>query len=518
MSLHAAAAGTSEHAQSYAASNPYAHPFTQQPQLNFYPPTSGSPHLLGQPPYVGSHLYGNTGNHHSNLPQNLSGNHKDQIKKEPKIPQQQVQMSPTQEYDGYSDKYVGNQSASLKETQKSLSSLSPTSQDHFSHHFKKEHLNSKPSQYLTQENFDAHRKSHLDQPRLTEGTQDQSTVENLTKPSTEQPGKEASVSSDQPNQMSHEKNKNFASHNDRQNELEQISPVPSSASQQSDHAFPRKHLEEPMVDGEKVSPIASDRTNPVGLRVEPIPEPPFGALSPTTPISNPKQSENVSPSPTNQRPMEVTSTPIPPSRDAGFTEPVGQPEPSALDKLKSLANRTDDLVMRTTKPDHGQGHGQGQEYPRDAEKKTSESSEQKNLDRHQSYQSSEYSSDSEDRSVWNISHWILSLSTVNISQMNSSSILLLPFPSLFRYDERAGSYEDIRRSISSEENLQMARERNPGFPFPPFALGGLGGLHTFLCPIESVFPCKNTFQWWIQDSQTARVNGCANLLFDQISP
>ena len=397
MSLHAAAAGTQEHAQTYPASNPYVHPFTQQPQLNFYPPTTGSTHHLGQSAFGGSHLYGNTVNHHSNRPQNLSGNHKEQSKKEglkePKIPQQQVQMPPTQEYDGYSDKYVGNQSASLKETQKSLSSLSPTSQDHFSHHFKKEHLNSKPSQYLTQENFDVHRNSHL-----TEGTQGQS-AENLTKPSTEQPGKEVPVSTTLSDQMSNEKNKNFTSHNDRQNELEQISPVPSSASQHSDHAFPRKHLEEPMVDGEKVSPIASDRTNPVGLHVEQIPEPPFGALSPTTPISNPKQSENVSPSPVNQRPMEVTSTPIPPSRDAGCADPAGEPEPSALDKLKSLANRTDDLVMRTTKPDHGQGHG----YPGDAEKRTSEASEHKKLERHQSYQSSEYSSDSEDRSVQNIS-------------------------------------------------------------------------------------------------------------------
>ena len=65
----------------------------------------------------------------------------------------------------------------------------------------------------------------------------------------------------------------------------------------------------------------------------------------------------------------------------------------------------------------------------------------------------------------------------------SQYFIHITFSLMFRYDERAGSYEDIRRSISSEENFQMARERNPGFPFPPFALGGLGGIHAF-----SLFP------------------------------
>ena len=213
MSLHAAAAGSQEHVQNYSASHPYAHNPFSQPQLNFYPPTAGSPHHpLAQPPYGGSHLYGNTGNHHSDdLPENLSGNKTDQSKnpdglKEPKLPQQQVQMPPTQEYDvnSYSDKYVANQSASLKETQKSPSSLSPSSQDHFSHHFKNEHLNTKTSQYLTQEKFDAHRNLNQD----FRDNQSADEAENLTKPSTEQSGVRPSVATNPDDQMSSESNKN----------------------------------------------------------------------------------------------------------------------------------------------------------------------------------------------------------------------------------------------------------------------------------------------------------------------
>ena len=33
----------------------------------------------------------------------------------------------------------------------------------------------------------------------------------------------------------------------------------------------------------------------------------------------------------------------------------------------------------------------------------------------------------------------------------------------------------------------MARERTPGFPFPPFALGGLGGMHAFFYSIEPLY-------------------------------
>ena len=411
MSLHAAAAGTQEHAQNYPGStNPYAHPFTQSP-LNFYPPASAPAHHLGQSAYGGSHLYGNTGNHHSNLPQNLSGNQKDQRSKreglkEPQVPHQQVQMSPTQEYDVsscYSDKYVGNRSAGLKETQKSFPPLSPSSQDHFSHHFKNEHLNSKPSQYLSQENFGAHKNLNLEQSDHTQDLRENQSVpeaENLSKPSTNH--QSDSETSKMTNQMSTDDNESknelpkeslFASHSDRQNELEQISPIPSS-NQHSDHSLPRKPLEEPMVDGEKVSPIVSDRTNPVSLHGDQIPEPLFGALSPTTPISNAKKSQDVSPSPTNQRPVEVTSTPIPLSRDAGSVE---DPEPSALDKLKSLAGRTDDLVLRTNKTVSGD-HGQGQGHLGEGERRSHEVTDHKSLDRRQSYQSSEYSSDSEDRS------------------------------------------------------------------------------------------------------------------------
>ena len=76
----------------------------------------------------------------------------------------------------------------------------------------------------------------------------------------------------------------------------------------------------------------------------------------------------------------------------------------------------------------------------------------------------------------------------------SQYFIHITFLLLLRYDERAGSYEDIRRSISSEENFQMARERTPGFPFPPFALGGLGGMHAFFFSIKPfVFCCENTF-------------------------
>ena len=311
MSLHAAAAGTQEHAQTYPGStNPYAHPFAQQPQLSFYPPTSAPAHHLGQSAYGGSHLYGNTGNHHSNLPQNLSGNQKDQHNnreglKEPQIPQKPIQMPPTQEYDVscYSDKYVGNRPAGLKEIQKSFPSLSPSSQDHFFHHFEKEHLNSKPSQYLSQENFEAHRKLNLEQSDVVDSSQDLgrsqsvSEAENLSKPSASEQLENQVLDerkmSPRPDDNSSKNNQNLpkdsplTSHSDRQNELEQISPIPSS-NQHSDHLLPRKPLEEPMVDGEKVSPIVSDRTNPVGLHADQIPEPPFGALSPTIPTSNPK--------------------------------------------------------------------------------------------------------------------------------------------------------------------------------------------------------------------------------------
>lgn len=348
-------------------------------------------------------------------------------------------MAPTQDFDVGSC-YVnpnGNQSEDLKTTQQSQhTALNSSTQDQSS--FQHRHLNIENSQYSTQDSFDAHsnnRSLFIDQSRLVDCSQDFSNqsaakeeAENLRKSDTRRPAD--SVENGRPplnllapeNDSSRDSSKappqnqsNLAVHvDDKQNEVDQISPVPTSREQQ--HAdYTRTPLEEPMVDGEKISPIVAERTNSVGLHGEHIMEPPFGELSPReTPTASTgasKQVQDVSPSPTSQRPVEVTSTPIPLNRDASEKNAT---EPSALDKLKSLANRTDNLVLSQLQSHGDQGQNLGAQ-------------DQRREDRRLSCQDSECSSDSEDRfQIW---QWCFAENNFN----NFTKYNSVPFVSLTFY-------------------------------------------------------------------------------------
>ncbi len=362
MSLHAAATATTaaqEHA--HAQTNPYsAHPFSQSP-LAFYPPPAAPLHPSALLPT--SHLHSNS----TNSPQNFSCRSQKEVFPAAQgaltqLPQEQLKMAPMQDFDASrchsNNGFAKNQSEALKETQGQSAQVAASRVS------SQRHLNSDAAQYHGNQG-DPQSKLFLDQSDLLghaphdfpqKSTRE---PENLTKPGTSQSSDAAGTRRDEP---------------------AQISPVPGAHAQPP----PRTPLEEPMVDGEKISPIASDRPGGPGgggglLPGQHLHEPPFNDLSlnKTPPAGDAETPQAASPSPSAQRPLEVTSTPIPPGRDGLGPALLGDPGPSALEKLKSLANRTDDLVLR------GQGHG-GQGQRSSSEKQGS-------------YQDSECSTDSEDR-------------------------------------------------------------------------------------------------------------------------
>ncbi len=300
--------------------------------------------------------------------------------------------------------YSRDQSEALKSRQLPPFSI-PSQSQHFSHsalsqdfmHYAN-HLNFKASQLSTQEKIGLPGNQRVNQSQpISKPSQIEENLKNQTetqKPdSSSQPENLGDISAKSTNQTAPSENQTASTNqsqdnnSDRQGESSQISPVPSN---QIPEHLTRTPLEDPMVDGEKISPIASDRPNHAQAHVDQTPEPPFSDLSPNTTTSTAKPSQEVSPV-SNMEPMKITSTPIPPrdlERDLD-QELERNREPTALDKLKSLASRTDDIAQGHLRPDVGQGQS--------VIKSTHEENMQRMSERRSSYPSSEYSSDSEER-------------------------------------------------------------------------------------------------------------------------
>ncbi len=341
-------------------------------------------------------------------PQNLTSNSRENLKSDKlavssSLPQQTPSLSQENSDVDLRRFYSRDQPEALKSRQLPPFSV-PSQSQHFSHssvsqdfmHYAN-HLNFKASQLSTQEKFGLPDNQRVNQtqshPKLSQEENLKIQAETHKPDSSSQSETRTHISAQSANQTAPSENQTAPTNqgqdnnSDRQGESSQISPVPSS---QIPEHLTRTPLEDPMVDGEKISPIASDRPNHAQAHVDQTPEPPFSDLSPTTTTSTTKPSQEVSPV-SNMEPMKITSTPIPPrdlERDLDL-ELERKREPTALDKLKSLASRTDDIAQGHLRPDLGQGQS--------VIKSTHEENMQRMSERRSSYPSSEYSSDSEER-------------------------------------------------------------------------------------------------------------------------